>query len=94
MGMVFPGLQFRFRTAHDGVSDIKIHRRQNISLLAIDIRKQGDSGRPVRVILNGRHLGRDVDLITFKIDNPVMPLMSAAPVPARDTAVSIPATRL
>ncbi len=57
------------------------HRLQNVALLAVGIVQQRDSRRTVRIVFDGRHLGRDSRLVAPEIDRPVAPRVPAAAMP-------------
>src|SRR5690606_9947459 len=56
---------------HDGVADTQAERRNDVALLAIGVDDQGDTGRAVRVVLDGRDAPRYAILITLEVDQTV-----------------------
>src|SRR5690606_27107981 len=51
---------------------------------------QRDAAGAVGIIFDGDHLGGDpVELVPLEVDDPVHPLVAAAPVPDRDAAVDV-----
>ena len=83
-------LDGRVRTVHDLSSHLKPLGGQDITLLAIHVVNQGDIGRPVGIILNGRHQTGNTDLITLEINLAAFSLVLTAP--AADTDPSPCAT--
>src|SRR5262249_32083096 len=60
----------------------------------VGVVEQRDPGRPVRVVLDRGHLGRNAVLAALEVDDPVAPLVAAALVARRDPPVDVPAAGL
>ena len=82
----FPGLISRLIAGDNQVADLEADRGKDIALLAVHIVQQGNARRTVRVVLDGRHLGRDLLLVTLEVDQAIALLVAAARVPAGDPA--------
>ena len=49
------------------------HRLQDVALLAVRVVQQRQTRRAVRVVLDGRYLGRDAGLVAPEIDAAIAP---------------------
>ena len=58
----------------------------DVALVAIHIEQQGNARRAVRVVLDGRDLGRDIQLIALEIDHAIVALGAAAAMADGDGA--------
>ena len=83
----------RFLPADQNLADADLRRGHNVSFLTVAIIQKSDPGRSVRVVLNGRHFGRNVRLVAAKIDHPVLPLVAAADVARRNAPVVVASAR-
>src|SRR6266550_490590 len=83
----------RARTRHDVVADVQALRRQDVAFLAVRVVQQRDARRPVRIVFDRRHARRDGELVAPEVDAPVLPLVPAAHIPARDVALVVAPTR-
>src|SRR3954447_12651425 len=88
------GTDVRARPGLDDLADLQARRRKDVALFAVGVVQQRDVGRAVRVVLDGRDLGRDAVLAPLEVDLAVAPLGAAATVAGRDAAVRVAATRL
>ena len=77
----------------DRVADLHARRLQDVALLAIGVGEQRDARRAVRVVLDRRHLRRDVLLVALEVDDAVEPLVPAAAPPRRQLALVVAAAR-
>jgi hypothetical protein len=64
-------------------------RREDIAFLPVFVKQQRYVGGTVRVIFNGRDLGRNAVFISLEINNAVFVLASAAPVPDGNLALVV-----
>src|SRR5207247_918306 len=69
-------------------------RGQDVSLLAVRVMKEGDPGRPVRVVLDRGNLRRHAVLVAPEVDDPVLLLVTPALVAGGYPAVGVPARPL
>ena len=67
----------------DRVADLQPGRLQDVALLAVGVGQQRDPRRAVRVVLDRRHLRRNVELVPLEVDDAVHPLVAAAAPPRR-----------
>ena len=79
---------------HNRVAHLQAVRLEDVALLAVGVLDEGDSRRPVRVVLDGDHLPGDVALVALEVDHAVVPLVPAAAPSGRQLAVVVPAARL
>src|SRR5918995_3570683 len=79
----------RVRAGDDHVAHPDAEWRQHVALLAVDVEEQRDPGRAVRVVLDGRDLGRHAGLVPLEVDEAVEPLIPAAAMPRRDPAAVV-----
>jgi len=63
----------------------------NVPLLAIHVLDQRDIGTAVRIVFDRFYFTGNSDLISFKIDLPIEPLMSAALMPNAYSSLGSPA---
>ena len=78
----------------DGVADLEALGSEDVGLGAIDIVEKRDASGAVRVVLDGRDLGRHVVLQTLEVDATIHALVAAALVTDGDAAVVVTATLL
>src|SRR6266545_279384 len=90
-GQGVSGTNVRPLAGDHGVADLETLRRKDVALLAVEIVQQGDPSRPVGVVLDVRHLGRDTVLVSPEVDDPVPALVAAALVPGRHSPVGVSA---
>ena len=62
--------------AHNRGTDSQAFRAEDVPLLTISIVNQSDIRAAVRIVFNKRHFTRHAELVTFKIDNTILPLMT------------------
>src|SRR5262249_38616733 len=74
------------------VADREVLGRQDVALLAVRVVEQRDARRAVRIVLDGRDLGRHADLVALEVDDPVAPLVAAAAEARRGAPVAVAAT--
>ena len=55
--------------ADDLLSNFDAVRRHDVAFLAIGVEQQGDTGRAVRIVLNGLYGGRDTILVSLEIND-------------------------
>src|SRR6266851_5797144 len=75
----------------DRVADLQSDRLQDVALLAVGVGQQRDPRRPVRVVLDRRHLRRNVQLVALEVDDAVHPLVAAAAPPRREVPLVVAA---
>src|SRR5437773_1144856 len=78
---------------HHRVADGEALGSEDVTLFAVRVVKQRDTGGAVRVVLDARDLRRHAELVAPEVDAPVAPLVPAALIPARDMALVVAATR-
>src|SRR5207237_4627598 len=64
---------------------------EDVALPAVPVDPQRDARRPVRVVFDRRHLGRDPELLAPEVDAAILPLVAAPPIPRRDMALVVAA---
>src|SRR5579875_3316760 len=81
-----------------GLHDVALReavRREDVALLAVHEVQQRDARGAVRVVLDVRDAGVDAVLVgTAEVDEPVLPLVTAADVAGRDAALVVAAAGL
>src|SRR2546426_3857829 len=95
-------LFFFFFQAEDGIRDYKVTGvqtcalpiLQDVALLSVGVREQRDAAGPVRVVLDGRHAGRNAELVPPEVDPAVAALVPAAPPARRDVPLVVAPARL
>src|SRR5258705_6715226 len=80
-------------TGNHAVADVQALRRQDVALLAVAVVQQHDARGPVGIVLDARDARRNSELVAPEIDAPVLPLVPAAHIPARDVALVVAPTR-
>ena len=85
-GSALPGRMSTFAPGDDRVADLQADRLQDVALLAVGVGQQRDARRAVRVVLDRRHLRRNVALVALEVDDAVHPLVAAAAPPRRELA--------
>src|SRR5258705_10030272 len=88
-----PHSDVRSRPGDDAVRDAQSLGREDVALLAVAVVQQGDARRPVRVVLDARDLRRNRELLAAEVDAPVLTLVAAAHVAARDVALVVASAR-
>src|SRR5580658_2211598 len=73
----------------DGAADRQSHWTNDVPLLAIGVIEPRDARRPVRIILNGRDLSGNAELIALEIDGSIRLLGSAAAETRRDQTLAV-----
>ena len=81
-----PGPNIRLFSGLNNVTYIQALRGQDISFLTIGVDQKSDVCRPVGIVLDGPHLGRNIILVPLEIDDSIAPLMPAAPLSRCNTA--------
>jgi len=74
------------RAGGDGRSDLQSNRLQDVALFAIRIVDEGNARRAVGIILDGRNLARNPELVALEIDQAQLLLVTAAMVTDRQIA--------
>lgn len=64
-------------TGLDGVADLETLGLQDVRLGAICVIEQRDARGTIRVVLDGRDLGRDAILATLEVDLAILALVAA-----------------
>src|SRR5271165_4263875 len=77
----------------NGGANFQAYRVQDVTLVAILIVKQSDVRAAIRVVLDGRNLGRHSRLVATEIDGAVLLLVTAPTVPDNDFTLVVAATR-
>ena len=93
-GSALPGRMSTFWPGDDRVAHLQPDRLQDVALLAVRVGQQRDARRAVRVVLDRRHLRRDVALVALEVDDAVHPLVAAAAPPRRQLAAVVAAAGL
>src|SRR5436853_640490 len=81
----------RLRPRHNALSDFQTDRRENITLLTVDIIKQRDMSGSVRIVFDSRDLRGYAGLVSLKVDRAILALGSAPSPSHRDVTVIIAA---
>ena len=76
----------------DHVADLEVLRGEDVALLAVEVVQQGDATGAVRVVLDGRDLGRHAVLVPLEVDDAVLLLVAATTVTGGLAAVVVAAT--
>src|SRR5204862_6569493 len=69
-------------------------RSEDVALRTVGVMEQRDPRRPVRVVLDRRHLRRDAVLRALEVDLAVAPFVTAAGMAPGDAALNVAATGL
>ena len=85
--------RLRCRPGHDFLTDLDPLRRQDVALLAVSVMQEGDAGRTVRVVLDGRDLRRDAILVALPVDDAIATLVATTATTGCDVAVRVAARR-
>ena len=88
-----PWLDIGFGGGDDFVTNGQTLCCQDIGLLTIFIFHECDKGGPVRVILDPFNGGRDIDFVTFEINDPVEALCPPPATTRGDPSSVVPAAR-
>src|SRR5437764_7880731 len=83
------GADVRAGTGHHAVADVQALGRQDVALLAVAVMQQRDARGPVRIVFDARDARRNREFVAPEIDAPVLPLVPAAHIPARDVALVV-----
>src|SRR5688572_9741020 len=75
-----------------GVADLHVLRGEHVALLAVEVVEEEDATVAVRVVLDGRDLGRHAVLVPLEVDDAVALLVAAALVSSGLAAVVVAAT--
>ena len=92
-GSALPVRMSTLRPGDDRVAHLQADRLEDVALLAVGVGQERDPRRAVRVVLNRRHLRRDVALVTLEVDHAVHPLVTAAAPPRGQLAAIVAAAR-
>src|SRR5918996_627957 len=84
------GADVRSRTRGYQLTDPQPLGRQDVPLLSVRVVEEGDSGGPVGVVFDRRHLRGDAVLLPAEIDHPVLALVPTPLVARGDPAVDVP----
>src|ERR1700730_1634144 len=79
------------RSRHDHLPDFQAKRRDDVPLLAVNVMKQGNERRTIRIVLDRRDLRRYPFLVALEVYNPVEPLSPAASTPHSNVPVAVAA---
>ena len=79
---------------HDRVAHLQALGGEDVGLDAVGVRDQGEIRRPVRIVLEGLHAGREVEPAALEVHNAVQLLVATAAVAGGDAAVNVAATSL
>src|SRR6185436_6722675 len=88
-----PDADVRARTGDDRIARVQPLGREDVALLAVRVLQQRDARGPVRVVLDPGDARRNPELVALEIDAPVLPLVPAAHVAARDVAFVVAPAR-
>ena len=86
-GRQLPGRMSTLSPAMIGIADLDARWLQDVPLLTVCIGDECDPRRAVRVVLNRRHLARDVLLVPLEVDDAIEPLVPAAAPPGRQMSL-------
>ena len=81
-------------TGFDRVADLQPVGGQDVPPVAVHVLDERDSGRAVRIVLDGLNLAGHAGLVALEVDDPVAALVSAAAVSDRNAALVVPACPL
>src|SRR5207249_2488749 len=84
-----PHPDVRARTGDDRIADGEALGGQDVALLAVRVVQQRDARRPVRVVLDRRHLGGNGELLAPEVDPPIPTLVPAALPAVGDVALVV-----
>src|SRR5438045_6682340 len=85
------GADVRSGTGNHAVADVQAFRRQGVALLAVAVMQQHDARGPVRIVLDARDARGNTELVAPEVDAPVLPLVPAGHIPARDMGLVVAA---
>ena len=94
IGRLLPGRTSSLRAGGDHIANPEFQRGDDVTFLAIHIVEQRQTGRPVGIVFNRSHFGRDPMLFPFKIHHPQISPAAAAAMAHGDPAMDIPAAML
>src|SRR5690606_41664421 len=83
------GLQGGLFRGHQGRTNCKACRRDDVAALAVRIADQGDAGAAVRIVFDRLHNGGDVAAGATEVDDTVKALVATAAAAHRDLAVVV-----
>ena len=92
-GQAIAGQDVRAVAGEDGLPDLHALGPEDVALLAVRVVQEGEPGRAVRVVLDGRHLRGDVPLVAAEVHHAVAALVAPAPEPDGGAAHAVPAAR-
>src|SRR5208283_139488 len=88
------GLHVGLRAGNHFVASRQALRRDDVGDVAVGITNKRNEGRPVGIIFDPLHFGRNIELTPFEVDDPVTLLVAAAAKPHGNAAIVItPAAR-
>ena len=79
----------RRRACDHLLPNLQLRRGEDISLLPIDIMKQGNPGRPIRIVFDGGHLRRDLPFISFEVNHSIFSFVTSSPMPSGDSSIKV-----
>jgi hypothetical protein len=82
----------RVRPCHHIVAYVQLIRRQDVSLIAILEKDQGDEGRPIRIVFDRRYTTRYSGVVAAEIYDPIPTLVSSPATSRRDTSAIVATT--
>jgi hypothetical protein len=80
---------FRILTGHQHIPHIQLAGSDDITLLSIRIRQEGDACATIRVVFHPNDFRRNTVFSPLKINDPILLSMSTAPPFGSDTAIII-----
>lgn len=83
------GGNIRFLTRHHRIAHDDLVGRNDVAFFSISIMQQGDTGGPIRVILDTRYPCGNVHLVTFEIDQAISLFMPTTAMPACDATIGV-----
>ena len=79
------------RSRHDCLPHFQAYRRDDVPLLAVNVMKQGNERRAIRIVLDSRDLCRYALLVALEIYDPVESFSPAAPTSHSNVPVAVAA---
>src|SRR5437764_2365931 len=83
------GKDVRLRAAHHGLADFESSGRDDVSLLAVEVRHERDVRRTIRVVLDLRDATGHARLVALEVNDSVEALVAAAATADCDVAVVV-----
>src|SRR6266404_7303354 len=85
-----PGKNIGFGPAHNRFTYFKTRRGNDVALLAVEVRDQGDVSRTIWIVFNLADTSGHAFLVTLKINDAIKTLVTAATTTNRDSTVVVP----